>query len=75
MAEQCSLDGCGRPRMARGLCSPHYMRVRMGNDVMTPIRKRNAVRGPCTVEGCDQKCKAKGLCPRHYDQQRPKRKR
>jgi len=73
MAAPCSLDGCERAAWARGYCSPHYMRLRMGNDLMEPIRKRNRFRAPCSVDGCGQPSKAKGLCQSHYDKQRKKK--
>ena len=73
MPPTCTLEGCERPHAAQGLCSPHYLRWRMDNDLEPPIRKRDAVRAPCSVDGCEEKSKARGLCPKHYDAQRPRR--
>ena len=64
MTPTCTLDGCERPHAAQGLCSPHYMRWRMGSDLVPPIRQRDPYRLPCSVEGCDAKSKAKGFCQR-----------
>ena len=30
MVPECSIEGCGRPHHARGLCQIHYRRIRRG---------------------------------------------
>lgn len=52
----CSVEGCGRECLARGLCASHYRKA------------RNAARGaePCTVEGCGRPAYVTSLCRGHY---------
>lgn len=42
MTEQCSVEGCDRPVLARNLCQAHYDRLRRTGDVQKdrPIRQR-----------------------------------
>lgn len=37
----CNFDGCERPQLAKGLCSPHYTQQRKGK-VLAPIRVRQS---------------------------------
>lgn len=64
----CSIDGCDKPYLARGLCSMHYKRARrLGDPGEASVRKP----GPtpqldCKVQGCPKAFKAKGFCEMHY---------
>ena len=62
----CSVDGCGKKHLARGLCSAHYNRVRKGIPVDKPMRPWK-IDGPCSVDGCERDAKAKGFCSLHYE--------
>lgn len=51
----CTIDGCDRPHLAKGLCAVHYAR---------------AYRNVCLVDDCGKKVRAKGRCDTHYRQWR-----
>jgi len=66
----CSVDGCERVSVARGLCNGHYQRHRSGKDMSAPLRE-SASRTPglrCSAEGCDREVlvAARMLCQAHY---------
>jgi hypothetical protein len=66
MAERiCSIEGCERPQLAKGMCSTHLHRVQRYGDPNFIKRPRRAS-GPCALEGCEAKPYAKGLCSKHY---------
>lgn len=58
----CSVDGCGKPFLARGWCAMHWSRWRRYGDL-----DRGRLSGPsvCIVEGCGRRPKARGLCSSH----------
>jgi hypothetical protein len=59
----CSVEGCGKPHRARGLCSGCYGKASKGGQL--PPRGQITPRC-CTVDGCGGKHEALGLCKRHY---------
>lgn len=60
----CSVDGCGQPRSAKGLCSRHDLRLwRTGSTGDRDCGKGGTV---CRIEACAAPAKARGLCNRHY---------
>ena len=65
----CSVCGCTRSAIAKGLCESHYKRVQVGSDtpVNAPIKRvKYATR--CSVVGCKNKYFGCGLCNAHYQQ-------
>lgn len=50
----CSISSCGRPIIARGLCSLHYERQRVANN---PV---------CAAAGCQRQAEKRGMCGGHY---------
>jgi hypothetical protein len=56
----CSVEGCGREVLARGLCGPHYQQA----------NKPPATKRPrpvhCSIEGCGGKFYCRGYCHLHY---------
>lgn len=56
MKSICTVEGCGRPMNARGLCGLHYVRAQKAGQFGTP----------CTMEGCDKPRVGGGLCSTHY---------
>jgi len=53
---ECTVEGCGRPTVARGRCRTHYGQWRTHD----PSRPR------CQAPGCSNFVNAKGLCHTHY---------
>lgn len=53
---------CGRPSIARGLCTRHYQWA-AAHGVLPPKAPRDTA---CTVEGCGRPHEARGLCAMHY---------
>lgn len=61
MAERtCSVEGCEKRHMARGLCNSHYQRAHQSG--LTGAR--------CSVDECGGWVKGLGLCSRHYQQKK-----
>ena len=56
----CTVAGCDRPLMCRGVCNAHYREQRRRG---TFARKREPL---CSVEGCERPHKGRGLCNMHY---------
>jgi len=65
--EQCSVDGCDRLAVTRGMCGAHYGRFkRTGRvDADRPIGVRQTPR-ECAVEGCTNIATERGWCHGHY---------
>ncbi|WP_161965394.1 HNH endonuclease [Rhodococcus sp. P1Y] len=59
----CSVDGCSKPRKAKGYCDTHYARHKAGLSALPPIRSHNRV---CEHDGCDRPHGSKGYCHAHY---------
>jgi hypothetical protein len=64
MRNQCTVDGCEKPRFGRGLCNMHYQRLRK-----TGTLELARHRSRCVVTGCDDLVKGGGLCQTHYFRQ------
>lgn len=59
----CSVDGCGKPQAAGGLCRRHYdLKRRRGSEYAEPLQVPGRI---CSVDGCDDDASARGLCPLH----------
>lgn len=59
----CSIEGCEREAIARGLCKFHYhLEWSKGLPPLPPLPPKQL----CSIEGCGQKYHAKGVCIRHY---------
>lgn len=67
MPHRCTIDGCGKPLLAVGLCSTHYGRLRRTGEVGGADRYRTRNDGACLVEGCSRDSKSKGMCQMHYE--------
>lgn len=49
----CAVEGCGRPKVCRGYCNPHYQRMYHHGDPLHGKRPVGAAPSTkCTVEGC-----------------------
>lgn len=63
----CSIEECGRPYLARGLCNAHYIRWRLRGDAGTAAVARRPPAGTtCSVEKCERKYYALDYCRAHY---------
>lgn len=68
----CSVDGCERKPLAKGLCKAHYERQRRNGTpggAVGPPRFYRPVPA-CSVEGCDRPHKTNGYCGMHYQRWR-----
>ena len=62
----CEAENCARDVMAKGLCKPHYNRVRNKSiDPLSPIRRRDGKQG-CCIQGCNRKHCSRGYCKNHF---------
>lgn len=67
----CSVDGCGKEIVARGLCDMHYRRLKKHGDPHKKIVREAAGIRPCVIAGCEGSTgmpgTARGLCASHYN--------
>lgn len=61
----CSVDGCGKPTVGRGLCRMHYSRW-YTTGVIGPAESIARKRKKCVMRGCEYMTTARGLCRTHY---------
>jgi hypothetical protein len=72
---ECAFEGCGKERVALGLCWGHYRQQSRGQPLRPLLPGRVGRRGPrtqgltCSFEGCGRKPNGKGLCAGHRAQQ------
>ncbi|MES2939923.1 MAG: HNH endonuclease [Pseudomonadota bacterium] len=60
----CSVDGCDKLRVARGLCTKHYQRqIKTGELSLLPRREAG-----CAAAGCGERARKNGMCVRHWRQ-------
>lgn len=59
----CSIVGCGKPVMGRGMCSAHYAKFRKYGD---PLAGRVNSGGTCEVDLCVSPVHALRMCAKHY---------
>lgn len=65
----CSIDGCAKPVLRKGFCSPHYYRQYRAakKGLPYPLPPKPAT---CSVEGCDKQRNPAGMCWMHYARKR-----
>lgn len=61
--KSCTIDECGRPAVARELCSKHYTRWQKHGD---PNFEQPPTPTHCKVDGCGDRHRSRGLCTSHY---------
>lgn len=63
---KCRIGDCGRPTLAKALCSTHYARWRKHGDptIGGPLPVWQGT--TCAVEDCDSPAHRENLCPAHY---------
>lgn len=62
----CSVDGCEKTTVGRGLCDKHYRRMRAYGDPLITSRNPPGMFDKCIIEGCPDRPISKGLCNKHY---------
>lgn len=63
----CTIDGCGKPHKAKGLCIAHYDKLLVYGNPMVDLRQQKRI---CQIDGCDKKHLARGLCANHLSKLR-----
>ena len=64
VARNCKVQGCDRRKIAKELCSTHYRRLQLGQNLETPVREKSLGR-TCKLEWCKDKHFARGYCASH----------
>ena len=62
----CSVDGCNRMPYTRGLCEPHYRRLRRTGTVNASVGIGARPVNGCSVDTCTRTATERGLCHGHY---------
>lgn len=62
----CTIDGCDRTAVGKGLCSAHWQRARKGTPMDAPIKTRNPGK-TCAIDGCETPSRKRGWCAKHYE--------
>lgn len=62
---ECTVDGCDRVVVARGLCRRHYARLRATGDPGPAGLKRMPDKAQCSVDGCEKPNESQGYCGMH----------
>ena len=65
--KMCHVNDCERPIYCRGLCEPHYRRLRRTGELSAELAvgERPKIR-ECMAEGCARPATERGLCHGHY---------
>ncbi len=59
----CSISGCERPFLAKGVCGTHYARYKATGSYDLVLRASG-----CSKENCQGKYYGRGLCSRHFEE-------
>lgn len=62
----CKIDGCDKPRLARGWCNAHYIRWKNHGTPTGGLRLVDNS-GPCLVDDCQNGAWTRGYCRKHYN--------
>jgi hypothetical protein len=64
---KCSVEGCDRAEIKRGMCNMHYLRYWRHRDVTKVNRIQALPAIKCSVEGCDEWIeRISGMCEKHH---------
>lgn len=69
----CKVDGCTRPRWARGFCSTHLAQWKKGKLDVEPDERRRVTSysgASCSVVNCHDTATDRGMCGRHGQRMR-----
>ncbi len=63
--KMCKIENCERKHRAKGYCTFHYDRLRLGTPLHQERQEQDGGQG-CSIEGCARKHTAHGYCMLHY---------
>lgn len=68
----CSVSGCIRKHLAKGLCGTHYRRLKDSGSARAsvPVRAIRLEKPKCSIDGCDKSEYTAGVCTKHYQRKR-----
>lgn len=71
-ASTCSVDGCVRPYVAKGLCAMHWQRAHAGKPVgdPEPLHRTYDEGSSCIINYCPSRPRWSGLCSFHAERRR-----
>lgn len=65
--EECRIEGCTRPVVAKGFCRVHYNDLyRRGEIGSARIPMHHTPRPACAVDGCERPAVGHGYCLTHW---------
>lgn len=64
--ERCTVEGCSKALLAKGLCGTHYSRLQRTGVVGDATLIKNFNVGPCSVDGCERPAAKLQMCTMHY---------
>lgn len=59
----CSVEGCGKAHLAKGLCGKHYQRLKAKGSLTGRVPRSECA---CLIAGCAQPVRARGYCIGHW---------
>lgn len=62
---ECSAVECLKPALCKGLCNAHYLRMRKGLNMDSPVRIQGKNR-KCKIEDCGKKHYGNDYCVNHW---------
>ena len=69
MKKICTINGCERIHMSKGLCKMHYSRLKRNGDVGQAKPLINIIAKPirlCSIDNCNREHDSLGLCSMHH---------
>lgn len=65
MTKTCTIEGCDKPHVAKGLCGMHYRRKRLTGDVGEAEARIDRPQRLCSMPGCEKPHAKNGFCSMH----------
>jgi len=64
MKKQCSISGCEKLAVRKGMCRTHHDKLKRYSDPLYVRPKKNT--GQCKIDGCEAQASRKAMCNAHY---------